>query len=199
MQDFWNARYREPEYAYGMEPNDFLKAQTKLLKRSSRVLALAEGEGRNAVYLATQGMNVTAVDFAEAGREKALALADEMGVPLTFLVQNLLDMTIVDDKWDAIVAIFAHVPPPVREHMFKYVRHALKPGGLFILEGYTPDQIGRGTGGPPKEEMMFTSDLLNKSFDGFDILKNEEKTRNISEGDHHSGKGAIVQFIARKK
>jgi len=199
MQDFWNARYREANYAYGVEPNDFLKAQAKKLKRGSRILTLAEGEGRNAAFLASKGMSVTAVDFAEAGREKALALADEMGVPLTYLVQNLMDIVVVDHKWDGIVAIFAHVPPPVQKHMFNYIRHALKPGGHFILEGYTPDQIGRGTGGPPKADMMFSSDLLNKEFEGFDILINTEKVRNIQEGDHHCGKGAIVQFVARKK
>ncbi|MBO6827115.1 MAG: methyltransferase domain-containing protein [Sneathiella sp.] len=199
MQDFWNARYREAEYAYGTEPNDFLRDQAKRFKKGSKVLTLAEGEGRNAAFLASLGANVTAIDFSEAGREKAYALADDMGVTLTYLVQNVMDLVVTDNKWDAVIAIFAHVPPPVRGHMFNYIRHALKPGGVIVLEGYTPKQIGRGTGGPPSEEMMFSSEMLKSEFAGFDILKNEEKVRNIREGDHHSGKGAIVQFIARKK
>ena len=199
MKEFWDQRYGEDEYIYGTAPNDFLVEATPHIPAKGLVFTLAEGEGRNAVYLAEQGFNVNSIDFAAEGKAKAEKLAAERGVTLSYQVGDIAELQPAKEKWDAIVAIFAHVPPPVQSPMFKYIRDNLKDGGVVIFEGYTPDQIGRGTGGPPNAALMFSKDMLEKEFEGFDIIRSEEKLREVQEGAFHNGVGAVVQFIAVKK
>ena len=147
--DMWETRYGDSaEYVYGTEPNDHLVEAVANIP-VGRALCIADGEGRNGVYLASLGHEVTSIDLTEAGMAKARRLAAERNVPLSTVVTDVADYDLGTEQWDLIVSIFAHMPPPIRQPLHGRIARALKPGGTFILEAYTPDQIGRGTGGPP--------------------------------------------------
>jgi len=193
----WNERYRTNEYMYGKEPNDFLR-QTAENLQPGRILCLAEGEGRNAVFLAEKGHTVTAVDLSDVGLKKALVLAEERGVKIDTEVADLAGYEISAESWDAIVSIFCHLPPHVRKALHRKVVNGLKPGGIFILEGYTPRQLGLGTGGPPNRELMMTLDELKEELSGLDFEHALETRRGIVEGSLHTGVGEVVQLIGRK-
>mmetsp|Transcript_27760 Transcript_27760/g.54278 ORF Transcript_27760/g.54278 Transcript_27760/m.54278 type:complete len:227 (-) Transcript_27760:40-720(-) len=196
----WEQRYGAEEYAYGKAPNDFLNECAPKLAQGSRILCIAEGEGRNAVFLATQGHTVTAVDMSAAGIAKVEKLAAENGVTdkISAFVKNLADYDLGTSEWDAIVSIFCHLPPPLREKVHKACVVALKPGGKLILEGYTPAQLELKTGGPPVAEMMFSKEQNEKDFEGLKVIRNEELVRDVVEGIYHTGKGAVVQLFAEK-
>jgi SAM-dependent methyltransferase len=193
----WEERYGHDEYAYGTEPNSFLEDNATVLP-TGEVLCLAEGEGRNSVFLATTGRRVSSVDLTEAGVAKTLQLAATRGVVVDAVVGDLADYDLGVDRWDAIVSIFAHMPAAVRIDLHQRVVRALRKGGIFILEAYTPDQIGRGTGGPQSAEMMMTADGLTQELEPLSIVHAEEREREIVEGDHHTGIASVVQVIARK-
>ena len=193
----WNDRYGAGEgYVYGTEPNEFLASVVGELPAGD-VLCLADGEGRNGVYLASLGHNVTSVDFSEAGVAKADQLAAERGVSLTTVVADLGEFDLGEQRWDLIVSVFAHTPPPVRKRVHGQIAAALRPGGMFVLEAYTPDQVGRGTGGPPVPELTMTLDGLRSELEGLSILTGEELVRSVVEGPGHTGDGAVVQLTAR--
>lgn len=194
----WNDRYNRTDYFYGMAPNDFLASQSYRMKPGSRVLCLAEGEGRNAVFLARAGHQVTAVDSSDVGLKKAHTLARQHGVVIHTEVKDLADLSLAPGSWDAIVSIFAHVPSSVRQHVHDQVVQGLKPGGLMILEAYTPAQIGNHTGGPPKAELMMDANMLDAELEGLGVLLRWQGTRNIAEGLGHTGPGDVVQYVARK-
>jgi len=145
---FWNPRFAGEQYAYGSAPNDFLKAQASRLAAGSRVLSLGEGEGRNAIHLASLGHDVTAVDAAHTGLIKLLQRAARESLTITATLADLADYAIPPAHWHAIVSIFCHLPPALRRTVLRDCVRGLAPGGLFILEGYTPRQLGFGTGGP---------------------------------------------------
>ncbi|UCB56340.1 MAG: class I SAM-dependent methyltransferase [Thiotrichales bacterium] len=193
----WDERYNMPEYAYGKEPNEFLTSQVEIIPRG-RTLCLAEGEGRNAVFLAEHGHEVTAVDASAIGLTKAERLAQEHGVTITTLVKDLADFDIEVDSWDAIISIFAHVPPDIRRALHRKIVTGLKSGGMLVLEAYTPDQIGRGTGGPPVSEMTMSLDALEVEFEGLNFSHAVECERDVVEGRFHTGRGAVVQLVAVK-
>lgn len=193
----WDERYNMPEYAYGKEPNEFLTSQVEIIPRG-RTLCLAEGEGRNAVFLAEHGHEVTAVDASAIGLTKAERLAQEHGVTITTLVKDLADFDIEVDSWDAIISIFAHVPPDIRKALHRKIVTGLKSGGMLVLEAYTPDQIGRGTGGPPVSEMTMSLDALEVEFEGLNFSHAVECERDVVEGRFHTGRGAVVQLVAVK-
>ena len=193
----WEDRYSVDTYVYGLQPNDFLRANVRVL-RSGTVLCLAEGEGRNATFLAGQGFDVHSVDLTEAGVAKTLRLAEERRVTVHAQVGDLAVHDIGVERWDAIVSIFAHMPPSVRRDLHRRVVDALKPGGVFLLEAYTPDQIGRGTGGPQVAEMTMSLELLTDELAGLDVVHAVELVRNVVEGPGHTGDGAVVQYVARK-
>ncbi len=195
----WDKRYSEDGFAYGSEPNDFIKAEYSQIPKGGRVLCLAEGEGRNAVFLAKQGYAVTAMDQSVVGLEKAQALAAENGVEITTVVANLKDYDLGTDAWDGIVSIFAHVPLELRLKLHKQVVVALKKNGVFILEAYTPAHIEMdGVGGPPPSqvEMFMSVEGLKNELKGLDIVVGAEVEREIFEGKYHQGKGAVVQIVA---
>ena len=193
----WNERYSSEEFAYGRKPNDFLVEQIEKLP-VGRTLCLAEGEGRNAVFLARKGHDVTAVDMSLVGLEKAKKLAKESYVKIRTVHTDLARYSIKPESWDAIVSIFAHVPAPIRRVLHHEAVRGLKPGGVFLLEAYTPDQLKYGTGGPPVEEMMMTLETLKAELEGLEWLHAEELVREIHEGRFHDGDGAVVQVIGRK-
>ncbi len=162
------------------------------------MLCLAEGEGRNAVFLAERGYDVHSVDLAPAGVAKTLRLAEQRGVEVDAVVGDLETFDIGTARWDAVVSIFAHMPPPIRRSLHGRVVAALKPGGVFLLEAYTPAQVGRGTGGPSTPEMTMTLAALGDELRGLDQVHARELDRIVVEGPGHTGLGSVVQVIARK-
>lgn len=195
----WEARYgASDDYWYGTEPNDFLAASAADLPIGD-VLCLADGEGRNGVYLAGLGHRVTSVDLTASGMAKAARLAEDRGVPLTTIVADLATFDLGEQRWDTVVSIFAHTPPPIRARVHGALSSALRPGGRLILEAYTPDQIGRGTGGPPVPELTMTLAGLTTELAGLTIEHGAEFVRRVVEGPGHTGDGAVVQVIATRR
>lgn len=190
----WEARYGVQEYVYGTDPNDFLVEAVSGLPIGA-ALCLADGEGRNGVYLASLGHTVTSVDLTSAGMAKATRLAETRGVDLKTVVADLADFDLGQERWDLIVSIFAHTTPVVRADLHRRIANALTPGGTFVLEAYTPEQIGRGTGGPPVPELTMTLDGLRSELSGLVIISGKETVRPVIEGPGHTGDGAVVQLI----
>lgn len=196
--EFWNQRYGAEEYAYGTSPNDFLVAVAGRIP-PGRVLCLAEGEGRNAVYLAQRGHEVTGVDASAVGLEKARRLAEARGVTLETVVADLVDFPILPGYWNGIISIFAHLPPDIRRRLHRRVVQGLAEGGALVLEAYTPAQIALGTGGPPAADLTMTAAALREELHGLDLEIVREVRRDIQEGAFHSGPSAVVQVLAFKR
>ncbi|ATJ84520.1 SAM-dependent methyltransferase [Halomonas beimenensis] len=195
----WDERYDREDYLYGTEPNDFLREQVEGLGPAPRrVLCLADGEGRNGVYLAGLGHEVTSVDGSRVGLAKAARLAEAKGVALELLHADLTEHVFPAEAFDAVVSIFCHVTEAGRPHLHRQVARTLRPGGLLMLEAYTPDQVPRDTGGPDTPDRTPTAAELDAAFADFEILLSREIERDVQEGKGHTGPGAVVQFIARK-
>ena len=196
----WNQRYSEPGFAYGTEPNDFLAANAeRYLPPNGEILCLAEGEGRNAVYLARLGFRVTGVDSSAVGLEKARTLAEQQGVDVQTVVADLGDFDLGVARWDGIVSIWCHAPAGLRARLHRSVVAALRPGGVFLLESYTPKQLEYKTGGPPTAELLMTLAAVREELAGLDFLDAEEKLREVHEGRYHDGMSAVLQVVARKR
>ncbi|MFO1449735.1 MAG: class I SAM-dependent methyltransferase [Opitutaceae bacterium] len=196
MQPSWNKRYEEAGFAYGTEPNDFLREHAHLLE--GPVLSLAEGEGRNGVYLAGLGLDVTGVDSSDVGLNKARTLAQARGVSLRTVVADLATHELGHAGYGSVVAIYAHFPRAIRQAVHQRVREALRPGGMHLVEAYTPAQTTRPTGGPRDPELCYTLASLQEDFRGFEILIGREVERSVVEGRYHTGPASVVQWIARK-
>ncbi len=196
--EFWNERYQSEDYMYGVQVNDFLRAQARRIKHGGQVLSLAEGEGRNAVYLAGQGCVVRGVDFSAEGRKKAMELAAQHEVTIEYDLADLTSYNIGDTSWDAIVSIFCHLHLTERAKIYHSVKRALKPGGVFIFEAYNKRQLDYGTGGPGDVSYLPSLGQLRKVFEGFEIMLAQDTVREVNEGTHHTGLSAVTQFIARK-
>ncbi len=197
-RDFWNDRFGGEAYIYGEAPNDFLAQSVAHLPAGGRVLSLAEGEGRNAVFLAGQGFAVTGVDYAEAGRPKALALAERRGARIDYVIADLADFDLGIAAWDGVVGIFSHLPSALRADLFARLRQALRPGGVIVMELYHPDQLGFGTGGPKDLDLLAAPADLLALLDGFEIRRAERVEREVVEGSFHTGPACVTQLIARK-
>ena len=194
----WDQRYSEAGYAYGTDPNDFLRESTHLLPKGGRVLCLAEGEGRNSVFLARHGFQVTAVDSSTVAMEKTQRLAQQHGVEVETIVDDLATFTFAPNQYNAIISIFCHLPPPLRKTVHQSIQGSLKDSGIFLLEGYTPKQLEHGTGGPPIAELLMNLKEIREELFPLTILHGLELERNILEGKLHTGFGAVVQLIAQK-
>jgi SAM-dependent methyltransferase len=195
----WDQRYSEPGFAYGTEPNDFLAANAeRYLPARGEVLCLAEGEGRNAVFLARRGYRVTGVDGSAVGLAKARALAEQHGVAIATVVADLGQFELGVTRWDGIVSIWCHLPSQLRVRVHRAVVAALRPGGALLLESYTPEQLAYKTGGPPSADMMMTLAQAREELAGLELVVAEEKVREVHEGKYHEGPSAVVQVIARK-
>lgn len=198
--NFWDERYSEAGFAYGIHPNDFLAAEAHRIP-AGRVLCLAEGEGRNAVHLAKLGYDVTGVDQSAVGLEKASALAQQQGVAISTAVADLATFKIEPSAWEGIVSISAHLPPVIRQRNHRQVVAGLKPGGVFILEAYTERHLDiGGIGGPKREQkdMFMSLNTLRTELAGLSFVVAQEIERDVNEGRYHKGRGAVVQIIARK-
>lgn len=193
----WDERYQCEDFVYGVAPNDFLDSVVERLP-AGRVLCLAEGEGRNAVFLAERGFAVTAVDQSAVGLAKARKLAHQRGVDIDIIEADLASFEIQPQARDGIVSIFAHMPPSARRHLHRHVVGGLRPGGVFVLEAYRPEQLQFGTGGPPTPEMMMDLEGLRGELAGLELDFAQETVRNVHEGRLHVGPGAVVQVVAHK-
>ena len=192
----FDARYAEPAFAYGKAPNDFLREQAASIP-GGPVLCLCEGQGRNAVFLAGLGHAVTAVDRSAVGLARARELASEAGVTIETVCADL-DAYDLGVGWSGIVSVFAHLPPVLRRKVHRAVVDALHPGGLFLLEWYTPAQIGFGVGGPTDPTLCGTAADLRDELAGLEIVTLVERRRVVDEGAYHRGEAEVVQLVARR-
>ncbi|MBO9711801.1 MAG: class I SAM-dependent methyltransferase [Sphingomonas sp.] len=198
-QDHWDLRYAEDGYIFGEGPNRFLERQAPLLKPGMRALAVADGEGRNSVWLAEQGLEVVATDISPVGIEKARQLAASRGVTIDHRQADMVSWDYPEAAFDVVVAIFIQVVGPAdRAKVFQGLRRALRPGGLLLLEGYTPDQLQHGTGGPSAVENLYTEALLREAFAGLAIERLEAYEAELDEGPRHRGLSAVIDLVARK-
>jgi cyclopropane fatty-acyl-phospholipid synthase-like methyltransferase len=195
----WDERFAQEGYLFGTEPNDFLVSQRQLLKPGMSCLALADGEGRNGVWLAQQGLHVLSVEASAVALEKAQKLARRRGVSVEFEQADLAHWHWGESRFDVVAAIFIQfAPPALREQMFAGIKRCLKPGGLLLLQGYTPRQLEYKTGGPPVAENLYTEALLRKAFGDMEWQHFAEHDKVISEGEGHSGMSALMDLVARK-
>jgi len=194
----WDERYGTSSYFYGTEPNDFLRERHGAIAAGGSILSLGEGEGRNAVFLAERGYRVVAVDQSSKGLEKARRLASAKRVEIDTIVADLDAYQIEPQRWDGIVSIWCHLPSTLRAAVHRQVVTGLRPGGAFLLEAYTPNQIGYGTGGPKSVDLLPTLVQLRQELAGLDFIHALEAERVVHEGAGHTGLSATVQVIARR-
>jgi len=195
----WNQRYDQENYLFGTAPNAFLARQADRLPAHGRVLAVADGDGRNGVWLAEKGLEVLSVDFSPVALAKAEKLAAQRGVVIETLETSLYDWAWPEAAFDVVAAIFFQFAEPSnRTLIFNGIKKTLKPGGLLLLEGYRPEQVDYGTGGPPQREHMYTEELLREAFGDFDIELLEGYDAEVDEGAGHSGISALIDLVARK-
>jgi SAM-dependent methyltransferase len=193
----WDERFSEPGYAYGTEPNGFLVSVADRIPRG-KVLCLAEGEGRNAVYLAGLGYDVTAIDTSTVGLAKAEELAHDRGVTIETVNADLEEYQIEQGVWQGIVAIFCHLPPVIRAALHERCLRGLAPGGVFVLEGFTPRQLELGTGGPKSRDLLMELEIIRQELPGLRLEVAREIEREVAEGKYHKGAAAVVQILAVK-
>jgi SAM-dependent methyltransferase len=194
----WDARYAGDDYLFGQAPNAFLAAQATRLKRGWSALAVADGEGRNGVWLAEQGLEVLSVDSSAVAQEKARRLAAARAVDLRLELADLATWTFPQSRFDVIAAIFIQFAgPPLRSRVFEAMKRALKPGGLLLLEGYRPEQLEYRTGGPPIAENLYTEAMLREAFADLEILELRSYDAVIEEGVAHKGMSALIDLVAR--
>ena len=195
----WEARFRPAGYVFGKEPNAFLKAQAGRLTGRETALSVADGEGRNGVWLAEQGLDVLAIDFSATALAKARALAQERGVTLRTEVADVTAWRWPEATFDAVAAIFTQVLfPPKRPAFFANLKRTLRPGGLLLLQGYRPEQLNYRTGGPPEVERLYTREILEAGFGDMTELEIREHDSAINEGTGHVGMSALIDLVGVK-
>lgn len=197
VKDFWNQRYAESEYSYGTEPNAFLKDYLGGLA-AGKVLFPAEGEGRNAVYAASLGWNVWAFDYSSSGREKALKLGAERNVDLHYHNFSYEELPHDWQNFDLIALIYAHMPDPLRQQIHPKLAERLAPGGRIVLEAFNPDQIGRSSGGPKDEKLLYTPEKLRSDFSALTEELCETRVVHLAEGQYHNGEAAVIRYVGQK-
>lgn len=199
MANIWDERYASEDYLFGTKPNAFLASQRHLLKPGMSCLAIADGEGRNGVWLAQQGLQVLAVEASAVAQQKARKLAAQRNVTLGFEQADLAQWGWGEKRFDVVAAIFIQFAPPgLREQMFADIKHCLKPGGLLLLQGYTPRQLEYGTGGPSAAENLYTEPLLRSAFSDMEWLHFSEHDDEVREGSGHHGMSALIDLVVRK-
>lgn len=197
--DRWEGRFAVDDYVFGTAPNAFLASQVHLLAPGQQALSVADGEGRNGVWLAEQGLDVTWQDFSPRAREKAQALAVERGVSLQYRLCDITEFAWPDAGFDVVVGIFFQfLSPPERAAVFEGIKRAVKPGGLILIEGYGPRQLEYGTGGPKKLENLYTEALLQGAFGDLSECRIRAYDAEVNEGAGHAGMSALVDLVARK-
>ena len=196
MQEFWDERFDTKEYVYGKHPNAYFKDFIDKAKPGS-ILLPADGEGRNGVYSAIKGWQVTAFDFSQKAREKAQELANTYDVNINYHISSIEDFY-TDHQFDAVAVIFLHLPPETRRKMHHKLIGFLKPGGHFILEAFSKKQIGYQTGGPRNLDLLYAGQDVAEDLKSLELIHYKEKLKTIQEGNFHDGKAEVIQLIARK-
>jgi SAM-dependent methyltransferase len=195
----WNDRFAAPGYLFGTAPNAFLKAQAHRLKRGQTALSIADGEGRNGVFLAELGLDVLSIDFSPVALAKARELAQSRGVALKTEQADIESWTWPAARFDVVVSIFTQFSPPdVRPRVFAGMKQALKPGGLLLMQAYRPEQLKYGTGGPKEIERLYTRALLETAFGDFAALEIHEHDDIMQEGGGHAGMSALIDLVGTK-
>jgi SAM-dependent methyltransferase len=196
----WNKRFTADGYLFGTEPNAWLKENAGVWTPGQRVLCVADGEGRNSVWLAQRGLQVQAFDIAEIGVAKARRLAAERGVAVDFQVADCDGFAWPEAAFDGVAAIFIQfADPALRERLFAHIQRCLKPGGTLLLQGYTPKQLDYRTGGPPLRSHLYTEAMLREAFAAMDIVVLREYEADVAEGSGHLGRSALVGMMARRR
>lgn len=199
MREFWEQRYSEHGWAYGTEPNEFLRAQTRFIRKGARVLVVGDGEGRNGVWLAQQGMAVLSVDYSHAGLKKARALAAAKGTRIETEHADLATWDWPKNRFDLIVSIYVHFTPGLRPRIHAAMLDALVPGGAILLEAFNPRQVDHRSGGPRDPAMLYSAADLRSDFSAGQIEQLDELETNLEEGKYHRGTAAVVRAIVRKR
>ncbi len=195
----WNSRFEGDEYLFGTEPNVWLKDHAGVWSPGDRVLCVADGEGRNSVWLARQGLVVDAFDIAEVGVAKARRLALRHGVTVNHSVADCEGYAWPQSTFDGVAAIFVQfADPAARQRLFARMVASLKPGGTLLLQGYTPKQLEYGTGGPPHASHLYTPQMLREAFAGLQIVELREYEAEMAEGNRHRGRSALIGLVARR-
>lgn len=195
----WDERYATDDYIFGREPALFIKNHSQWLKPGLRTLAVADGEGRNGVFLAEQGLDVVSMDSSANAQEKAKMLARERKVDMEFALSDVDDWAWDEGAFDMVVAIFIQfVGPKDRDRLFAGIKRTVKPGGLVLLHGYTPKQLEFGTGGPPFLENLYTPEILSAAFSDFKIHELRDYEAVLDEGKGHSGQSALIDLVAER-
>jgi 2-polyprenyl-3-methyl-5-hydroxy-6-metoxy-1,4-benzoquinol methylase len=199
---FWDDRYGESGYAYGTMPNQFLTEQQHRLKPGIKTLVVGDGEGRNGVWLATQGLDVLSIDLSPVGLEKAQALADRYRVQIKTQCADLTTWDWVVAEYDLVVSIYVHFAPEVRQQIHRSMLKALKPGGLIVLEAFNLEQLQYqreyDSGGPPIQEMLYQPEMLRADFVGGEIVELTETVTELHEGRYHDGKASVIRLVLQK-
>ncbi len=195
MKELWDKKYTAPEYIYGKNPNEYFKNVIDTLE-PGKLLLPSEGEGRNAVYAANKGWSVTALDFSIKAKEKALKLAFENNVSISYIITEVEKYNFPESEFDVIGLIYAHYPPDLRTLIHSSVVKSLKQGGTLILEAFNKKQINNGTGGPKELPLLYNTEILQNDFLKLHILEIKELETGLSEGKHHNGKADIIRLLA---
>ncbi len=204
MKEMWNNRYAEVEYAYGKAANKFIHQNIDKIPPQSNILFAAEGEGRNAVYAATKGHKVWAIDFSEEAKKKATQLADSFGVKIEYQVGNLVDNHYAENSFDALVLVFAHFPPQFRQLIHRKLQTYLKSGGILLMESFSKNHLkvskkNKRSSGPQNMDLLYNTDQLSKDFNKIEFSLMAEEKEILDEGIYHQGLASIIRSIGIKK
>lgn len=196
----WEARFSAPDFVFGTKPNEFLRSQAHMLPRSGKALAVADGEGRNGVWLAQQGLHVLSIDFSPAAQAKVRALAKQRNVSLRIECVDVIAWDYPENEFDVVAAIFIQFADPgERQRIFAGIRRALKSGGLLLMQGYRPEQLNYKTGGPAAVENLYTEAMLAQEFADFAELTIRVHDSMHHEGAGHDGMAALIDLVGRKR
>lgn len=203
MKEIWDERYSSKDYVYGIEPNEFFKNALDTYRPQGKILMPAEGEGRNAVYAAKKGLDVTAFDISNEGKNKALKLATKERVSLRYEVGDFFDLPFINEQFDAVSLIFAHFPPPLLSTYHSKISELIKPDGMIFLEGFSTSHLEYQQeyphiGGPKNVEFLFSTESIREDFPNFEIIQLEEVEVELHEGKFHVGRGSVIRFVGKK-
>lgn len=197
MKEMWDERFSGEDYIYGKQPNEFFRLQLDKLQHG-RLLLAGEGEGRNAVYAASKGWQVDAFDYSEKAREKALKLAEEQNVKISYTVQDLNDFNPGEGLYDAAALIYIHLEEELRQKVHAKVIASLKPGGVLILEAFDKEQLSRSSGGPRDIDLLYSLEDIVNDFNSLEFSTFMKETLVLDEGDKHSGEAVVIRFAGVK-